>query len=113
MPVGGAVCAPVNKYIYIYCARLIRSRFFCVPGRVYKKRLKPAFYTIPPRWVVGWRSIAPVALPCARCGAFYSVGAVLIWWRALSRSMGFILVFSFGFIFGVFRLFTLCEKVNI
>lgn len=48
MPVGGAGCAPANKYIYIYCARLNGRAFFLCPGRAYKKRRKPAFYIALP-----------------------------------------------------------------
>ena len=118
MPVGGAVFAPANKYIYIYCARLNGRAFLC-PGRAYKKRRKPAFYSIPPRWSVRLsgksRRLGGVARAVVRfvasgrclCGAV----VVALSWGVSVRFFGYPVFWAFYWV--VFRLFTLCEKVNI
>ena len=110
MPVGGAVFAPVNKYIYIYCARLNGRAFLC-PGRAYKKRRKPAFYIALP-------AIAAAGRCCAGCGALCGFGAVSVRgcvvalsWGVSVRFFGYPVFWAFYWV--VFRLFTLCEKVNI
>lgn len=88
------VCAPVNRYIYIYCARLIRSRFFCVPGRVYKKAAQTGFLYNPAA-LGSW-----LAVNRAGCLALRAL------WRVLQRgavlNMGAFFVAFYGLFFVLF-----------